>query len=82
MNRQLLTYNEKVRGGVDFGSKLVAVRVIPQHHFIEILRKCADETKVLEMLADMGHTPDDYTFVSSESTVDHSAELYYYKNTS
>ena len=44
--------------------------------------KCADETKVLEMLADMGHTPMDYTFVYSESTVDHSAELYYYKNTS
>jgi hypothetical protein len=82
MNRKLLGYNEQIRGGVDLGNKLVVVGVIPHHHYIDILMKCADETKVLEMLAEMGHTPEDYTFVSSESTEEHSAELYYYKNTS
>ena len=82
VNRKLESYTTPAKGGLDLLNKLEVVGLVPHHHLIEILMKCADETKVLEMLADMGHTPMDYTFVYSESTVDHSAELYYYKNTS
>ena len=81
-SKKLESYSTPVTGPKDLFNKLLEVNLINSWEFMDKLMTAAGDRMVSEVLADMGHTQLDYTFVWSEPNEGESPTLYYSKNTS